>query len=343
MTIITDSTAVKNGTDYSFVCSKIPFSISCSSRLQHGGYNFIDLDLVNKMKIPLQKIKVCRMTYLGEKLRSVGYIDQTVHCVHNGVVQGTVHLSAKVIRNLYDVFDVDCIASAKTFERLVGKPPPDPPDAEEDDEEQQEEAAKCKKNPDEYSKKVTRRRLRQTSSSSSSSDSSDDGHFPVTKDWILRATLLADTAQKDDAGTLLDIENDISNYNEDNSSDNSKEASDSEACHLDPDEANDSYACYDDPQMTNDSYACYDDTTAAKTDEDEENEYDDFHCNLCFQEGKPIRIVSNHDDGCATCPSLTPAQKLEMIGPYWKTQAEMIIKMRYKREQEERKWRYAGP
>ena len=97
--------------------------------------------------------------------------------------------------------------------------------------------------------------------------------------------------------------------------------------------------------MTNDSYACYYDTTvaAAMTDEDEENDYDELHCNLCFQEGKPIRIVSNHNDGCATCPSLTPAQKLEMIGPYWKTQAEMIIKMRYKREQEERKWRYAGP
>ena len=242
MTIITDSTAVKNGTDYSFVCGKIPFSISCSSRLQHGGYNFIDLDLVNKMKIPLQKIKVCRMTYLGEKLRSVGYIDQTVHCVQNGVVHGTVHLSAKVIRNLYDVFDVDCIASAKTFERLVGKPPPDPPDAEDDDEEQQEEAAKYKKNPDEYRKKVARRKLQHLSSSSSGSGSSDDGHSPVTKDWILCATLLADAAKKIDTRTLLDLENDISNYKEeDNSSDDPKEASNSEACHLDLEKANENY------------------------------------------------------------------------------------------------------
>ena len=80
MTIITDKVCVKNGADFSFVCSKVPFAISCVSTLQHGSYNLINLDLVNKMKIPLQKIKVSRMNYLGEKLRSVGYVDQTEHC-----------------------------------------------------------------------------------------------------------------------------------------------------------------------------------------------------------------------------------------------------------------------
>ena len=134
MTIITDSVHVKNGVDYSFVCSKIPFAISCSSSLQHGSYNLIDLDLVIKMKIPLQKIKVGRMTYMGTNLRSVGQIDQTVHCVHNGVVEGTVHLAAKVVRNLFENFNVDCIASSKTFERLAGSKPPDPPYDQEDDE-----------------------------------------------------------------------------------------------------------------------------------------------------------------------------------------------------------------
>ena len=119
MTINTDSVRVKNGTDYSFVCGKIPFAITCSSTLQHGSYNVIDLDIVNKMKIPLQKIKVCRMTYKGENLRSVGYIDQTIQCVQNGVIQGTVHLSAKVVRNLFENFNVDCIASFKTYERLT--------------------------------------------------------------------------------------------------------------------------------------------------------------------------------------------------------------------------------
>ena len=125
MTIVTDNVQVKNGTDFTFICGKVPFAITCSSRLQHGNYNLIDMDLVNKMKIPIQKIKVCRMTYLGENLRSVGYIDQTVHCVHNGVVQGIVHLSAKVIRNLFDVFDVDCIAEGNLQEGdYIGSPVP---------------------------------------------------------------------------------------------------------------------------------------------------------------------------------------------------------------------------
>ena len=127
MTIVTDKVRIKNGTDYTFVCGKVPFAITCSSSLHHGGYNLIDLDLVNKMKIPLQKIQVCRMTYLGENLRSVGFIDQTVQCVNNGAVQGTVHLSAKVVRNLYERLNVDCVASIKTYERLVGSKPLDPP------------------------------------------------------------------------------------------------------------------------------------------------------------------------------------------------------------------------
>ena len=112
MTIITDKVHIKNGADYSVSCSKVPFAITCSSSLQHGSYNLIDLDLVIKMKIPLQKIKVCRMIYMGTNLRSVGHIDQTVHCIHNGVIEGTVHLAAKVVRNLFDNFNVDCIASS---------------------------------------------------------------------------------------------------------------------------------------------------------------------------------------------------------------------------------------
>ena len=64
MTIITDSVPVKNGTDFTFVCGKIPFAISCSSTLQHGAYNLIDLDLVNKMKIPLQKMAMTKVILL---------------------------------------------------------------------------------------------------------------------------------------------------------------------------------------------------------------------------------------------------------------------------------------
>ena len=110
MPVITDKVAVHNGVDYTFMCSKVPFAVTCSKTFQHGAYNLIDLDLVNKMKIPLQRIKVCRMQYMGENMRSVGFIDQTIQCVHQGRVQGTVHLAARVVRNLYDMFNVDCVA-----------------------------------------------------------------------------------------------------------------------------------------------------------------------------------------------------------------------------------------
>ena len=65
---------------------------------------------------------------------------------------------------------------------------------------------------------------------------------------------------------------------------------------------------------------------------EEDKEENDFHCDLCFHEGKPIRIVKNHVNRCPTCPSMTPSQKVRMFGPHWKQQAEMIIKTRYNRE-----------
>ena len=197
MTIITDSVPVKNGTDFTFVCGKIPFAISCSSTLQHGAYNLIDLDLVNKMRIPLQKIKVCRMTYFGENLRSVGYIDQTIQCVHNGVIKGTIHLAAKVIRNLYDNFNVDCIASSKTYEKLTGNKPPDPPDSDHDAEDDQKDKAKDVKleNGDD-----------KHSFSSASSSTCSDAIPAISKAWIWQASFMAEVAQKDSADALLKLE-----------------------------------------------------------------------------------------------------------------------------------------
>ena len=128
MTIKTDKVIVENGEDFTFVCRKIPFAISCSTDLPHGDVNLIDLDLVLKMKIPLRNIRITRMSLLGHDVRAVGRIKQTVQCVHQGRVQGTVHLEAKVVRDLYSLFDVDCLASARTYERLMGKKPPDPDD-----------------------------------------------------------------------------------------------------------------------------------------------------------------------------------------------------------------------
>ena len=121
---ITDKEAVQHGADYTFVCGKIPFAITCSKILPHGENNLIDLDLVNKMKIPLLNIRVRRIQILGQECQSVGTVDQTIQCVADGKLQGTIHLSATVIRNLYDNFNVDCLASAKTFTKLVGNAPP---------------------------------------------------------------------------------------------------------------------------------------------------------------------------------------------------------------------------
>ena len=53
MTIKTDKVIVESGADFTFVCRKIPFAISCSESY-NGDTNLIDLDLVNKMKIPLR-------------------------------------------------------------------------------------------------------------------------------------------------------------------------------------------------------------------------------------------------------------------------------------------------
>ena len=61
---------------------------------------------------------------------------------------------------------------------------------------------------------------------------------------------------------------------------------------------------------------------------------DEYHCDMCFRDGKSVRIVTNHDQGCPTCPSMTPEEKLRTIGPNWKAQAEMIIKMRYQRQKQ---------
>ena len=128
LNIKTDKVIIENGADFTFICRKNPFAISCSTDLPHGEVNLIDLDLVNRMKIPLRNIRVTRMSLLGHDVRAVGRIKQTVQCVHQGQVQGTVHLEAKVVRDLYSLFNVDCLASSRTYERLMGKKPPDPDD-----------------------------------------------------------------------------------------------------------------------------------------------------------------------------------------------------------------------
>ena len=221
-----------------------------------------------------------------------------MHCVHNGVIEGTVHLSAKVVRNLYESFNVDCIASAKTYEQLVGKKPPDdPPDNLEDDDEQQEEAAKYKKNPDEPKNAVRKRLHRKPSSwnsnDSSSSDSLEEYHAPVNKKWLFDASLIAEVAQNDPSDILLELENEKSIPKLDGSfSDNPGGEDDSTADNHDEE---------DDSNSNNPPNAIANEEDVAKTDDEDESIEDERHCDLCFNEGKPIRIVTNHNERCPTC------------------------------------------
>ena len=316
MTIITDSIQVKNGTDFSFVCGKVPFAISCSSTLKHGAYNLIDLDLVNKMKIPLQKIKVCRMTYLGENVRSVGYIDQTVHCVQKGVIQGTVHLAAKVVRNLFDTFNVDCVASSKTFERLTGNKPPDPPDFTEAEDDQKQLDNDHNHNKADKAKEISEEEEEDQQSTCSSSSSistrcSDGYHDPLSHTWLFQASLLAQAAQMDDNETLLDIAEGLANNDH---------------------HRNQPEVYVDTDEDSND--------TDTKTEDEEDSDWSeipDMHCDLCFRAGQPVKIVTSHSNECPTCPTLTLKQKEAMFGSDWKARAERIFRKRFQREQERKK------
>ena len=208
-------------------------------------------------------------------------------------------MSAKVVRNLFDNFNVDCIASFKTFEKLTGNKPPDPPDTKDDQTENiKEKILGDDEDGEEYSYV-------------SSSGCSDGRHEPVSKEWLFGATLIAQAAQEDGEDTLLEIENDIANvkdgskYNDDEDNDNT---STSDAC------------------------------TNTEEDENKENNSDDeMHCELCFRFGKPINIVTNHDTFCPTCPTMTPRQKEVEIGTDWKARAEVIIRKRFEREKQRRK------
>ena len=149
----------------------------------------------------------------------------------------------------------------------------------------------------------------------------------------------AEVAQLDPPDVLQEIWDEISNYKEeeelykDNASTSEDNASNSNDDTKTDDEEDhkphdvrglDDDHCHDDRGMEN----------------NECHNQEEMHCNLCFYDGKPIKIVSSHKDGCPMCPTMTPAQKVDMIGPYWKHQAEMIFKMRYKEKQDRRR-RYA--
>ena len=105
--------------DFIFQVNKWPFSITCNPLLPVITECFIDLGLVKDMKINMKKLECRNMSYGGYPTKVVGSISQTVQVVYDGVASGTMHLKAKVIRNLTNLYGVDCIASKKLYKLLT--------------------------------------------------------------------------------------------------------------------------------------------------------------------------------------------------------------------------------
>ena len=105
--------------DFVYVCKKQPFAITCSPYLPKIRENYVDMDLVLKMNIPMKNIQCTRINYAGQFTRIVGQISQTVQCVVSGKAKGTAHLKAKVVRDLSKLFHADCLAGQQLYDKLM--------------------------------------------------------------------------------------------------------------------------------------------------------------------------------------------------------------------------------
>ena len=105
--------------DFVFQVNKWPFSITCNPLLPKTTESFIDLALVKDMKIPMKKVECRKISYGGYDTKLVGSISQTVQVVYDGVANGTMHLKAKVIRHLSNLYGVDCIAGQNLYRILT--------------------------------------------------------------------------------------------------------------------------------------------------------------------------------------------------------------------------------
>jgi len=105
--------------DFVFQVNKWPFSITCNPALPTITECFIDLALVKDMRISMKKVECRNISYAGYATKLVGSISQSVQVVRDGVANGTMHLKAKVIRNLTNLYGVDCIASKKLYKQLA--------------------------------------------------------------------------------------------------------------------------------------------------------------------------------------------------------------------------------
>ena len=312
MTVITDKVPVKNGADYTFVCSRIPFAVSCSSILPHGDHNLIDMDLVLKMKIPLQRIKVERFSINGETVRTVGVISQTIQCVRHGRISGNIHLQAKVVRNLYDMFDVDCIASAKTYERLVGRKPPPAPDDPMDIDEDDEDRVEADK--DEDNKDTT------------DDDEEDDDPAEADKDKDDKPSVEADKEEDDDDGykyvecnwdDFIDRTpyDEASLYPGEPKVFGDSDDEDYETTVIKISDRN--YATVKVPRSTTVPSPLMTSKPTPTNPSAPGTKSKEYFCKYCFLSGQPISVTYGHNIMDVTCPSMTDEDKERIHGPNW--------------------------
>ena len=256
------------------------------------------MDLVLKMKIPLQRIKVERFSIKGETVWTVGVISQTIQCVRQGKISGNIHIQAKVVRDLYSLYDVDCIASVKTYGRLVGKEPSKPPDDNIMDLDDDEE---CIIHDD---------------------DDGEDEIVPADdgKDNTIRADEGEDNiekAAKDKDENIIAIDEDLEEI---------ADAPWNWGCQpvptvdeLYPDEdPEDNARWYQElhqpsprsPPRKNIGKIKRKSTSNISTE-------DEKFCQLCYYEGEPVSVVMSHPNLDITCPTMTDQEKETMFGPNW--------------------------
>ena len=266
---------------------------------------------------------------MGETVRSVGFISQTIQCVRNGKITGNIHIQAKVIRDLYSLFDVDCIASSRTYTRLVGKPPKPPDDSKvldlddivDDDtiKEEDEEKPTCD------GERVT--------------DPTCDAEC-VTDSASEKQKGVLDATTKDDA-TVEATKNGIEKYD-----DRYLEyLSSLQVCQPPSMTLKEWRKLPKFGQIRNVSmYETSPGDCSISDEDDEETEDDDDHdkddhrnhyqnetsgygyrdpepgetfCNFCFVSGQPVRVTHSHNILDVVCPSMSHVDKERLHGPNW--------------------------
>jgi len=317
--IVTDKVQIENGADFSFVCKKIPFAITCSSEFVNKGCNLIDLDLVNKMQLRLRNIKVCRTNILGQNMRAVGYIKQSIQCVQAGKVIGTVHLTAKVIRDLYSVFNMDCVASANTYTRLTGHDPP-PADDHLDDELEPPLNIPMLGGDDDIDPRDDDGNLRDDDG-----DLRDDDDDPGDEKIAIDGSSVKsrnDDDESNDEVVLAYLQNPSANPVYQTSDPDSYDYTEDPnfEFHNDPNQLPDGVVLSEcvKHEWVNCKLCNVDPNSHTMTQPQHSSE-DDSMCDLCYKENLPAEIFLSHPTLHPRCPSISDLDKRRMYGNKWRT------------------------